>query len=143
MQVILQKDVANVGKKFSVVDVPNGFALNKLIPTGMAVAATEQNLQQLASRRAKQAAETADEAAAFAAAVAAIGDQPVTVAMEANENGQLFQAVHAEQIAAAAGPAVTADMVDVSEVIKSVGTHTVQLRMGDESHDVTIAVIAA
>ncbi len=143
MKVILQQDVANVGKKFDVADVPNGYALNKLIPSGKAVAATQQNLQAVAARREKHAAEAADDQARFATAVAAIGDGPVQLPMEAGENGQLFQAVQAEHVADAAGESVTPEMIDIPETIKSVGTHELALTMGAERHTFTLEVVAS
>ena len=40
MKVILLRDVAKLGRRFAVVEVPDGFALNQLIPKGMAEAAS-------------------------------------------------------------------------------------------------------
>ena len=146
MKVILQKDVANVGRKFDVVDVPNGYALNKLIPTGIAVAATGTALKSIESHQAKAAQEAQERDTQFAATVDTLSAAPLQITMEANENGQLFQAVHAEQIAAAAkeaGADLAIDSIVLGEVIKSVGTHEVQLALGDNKATITIEVQAA
>lgn len=145
MKVILQQDVANIGTKLSVVDVPNGYALNKLIPSGKAVAATEQNLKRVEAHAAKQHASADEQAAKFTAAVAALTKTPATVTAKANEKGQLFQAVTPEQVVAAAataGAEITPDMVKMPEPIKTVDTHEIELVSGGESATVSLSVAA-
>ena len=41
MEIILKQDVANLGHKDDIVKVRNGYAVNYLIPQGMAILATE------------------------------------------------------------------------------------------------------
>lgn len=146
MKVILQQDVANVGRKNELVEVANGFALNKLIPNGQAQVLTEESKQALAAREAKLQAATEFTDEQFASAVATLGDTPITLTLPASEQGQLFQALHADQIAEAAhatGAPVTATMIVVPETIKSVGTHTVKLVAGENEADLTVEVVAA
>ena len=47
MKVILKKDVKGTGKAGDVVKVSDGFARNKLIPSGEAVEATKQNIRAI------------------------------------------------------------------------------------------------
>ena len=61
MQIILKKDVENLGFKDDLVSVKNGYGRNFLIPQGMAVLATpsarkvlEENLRQQAFKEKKQ-----------------------------------------------------------------------------------------
>ena len=51
MQVILNQDLANVGKGGELVKVRPGFARNYLIPRGLATRATEGNVRQLQHQR--------------------------------------------------------------------------------------------
>ena len=50
MQIILIKDVDNLGGKDELVNVKNGYARNFLFPTKHAVEATSSNLKQLEER---------------------------------------------------------------------------------------------
>ena len=50
MQIILIKDVDNLGGKDELVNVKNGYARNFLFPTKHAVEATPSNLKQLEER---------------------------------------------------------------------------------------------
>jgi ribosomal protein L9 len=47
MKVILLRDVAKIGKRFAIVDVPDGYALNKLIPSKDAEPATTNNIKRI------------------------------------------------------------------------------------------------
>ena len=48
MQIILKKDVQNLGYTDDIVEVKNGYARNFLIPQGFAIAANESNKKILA-----------------------------------------------------------------------------------------------
>ena len=49
MKVILLKDVAKIGRRHEVAEVPDGYALNMLIPKGLAKAGTPENIKKLTS----------------------------------------------------------------------------------------------
>ena len=50
MKVILLRDVARLGRKGTVADVPTGYAMNQLIPSKSAAPATPENLKKADSR---------------------------------------------------------------------------------------------
>lgn len=146
MKVILQQDVANLGKKSTLVEVPNGYALNKLIPSGKAVAATAENRKQIEAKETQDAAAKEEAQAKLQEVRTAMADETLVVTMEANEKGLLFQALSPQHIAAAAAEkelALTEDMVILpDDSIKKVGTHEIQLTAGGEMSKVTIEVVA-
>lgn len=49
MEIILKKDVENLGLEFDTVSVKPGYARNFLIPQGLAVLATPKNRAELAA----------------------------------------------------------------------------------------------
>ena len=51
MKVILLDDVRGSGKSGDVVNVSDGYARNMLIPRGLAVEATPQNIKQLEKKK--------------------------------------------------------------------------------------------
>jgi large subunit ribosomal protein L9 len=144
MKVILLQDVAKIGKRFSVVEVPDGYALNQLIPKRMAEAATPANLKKIERRQAETAATKEADLARFQAAKTILTANKITVLVEANEQGHLFKAVHETEIADAAqtmGADIESVMVKIEKPIKELGDHSIQLVSGTQVADITIEVI--
>lgn len=130
MKVILLQDVAKIGKRFSVVEIPDGYALNQLIPKKMAQPATPVNLKKILQRQALTAASKEAGKSRFETAKAQLIATPITISVEANEQGHLFKAIHEADIAEAAiaaGVAVDKAMFKIQTSIKELGEHTVEL----------------
>lgn len=146
MKVILLQDVAKIGRRHEIVDVPNGYAANKLIPNKMAQPATPANLKRAQKVHADKVGATADVEAAFVAAKTALAAESLTITAEMNDQDHTFQAVSADDISAAAAAkniAIAAETIDFSKPVKSAGEHVVKLTMGAQSTDFTINVVKA
>ncbi|MBP6881718.1 MAG: 50S ribosomal protein L9 [Candidatus Pacebacteria bacterium] len=144
MKVILLQDVAKIGKRFSVVNVPDGYAINQLIPKKLALPATPENLKRTLRHNQAIAANKEADSVRFDAAVAALTDKAVIVTADANEQGHLFKAVHETEIAAAAtvaGLVIDAQMVKITTPIKSLGEHEVWLIGGKKEQPFTVTVV--
>ena len=63
MEVILKNDVKGTGKAGDIVKVSDGFARNRLIPSGDAVEATEANKKMIARQNAKREEQLAQDKA--------------------------------------------------------------------------------
>ena len=126
MEILLKKDVNNLGYAGEIVTVKTGYALNYLVPQGFAVVATEsvkkQHAETLRQRAHKEAKLVAD-AEAFAAQIAA---QTVKVAAKVSETGRIYGSVTAAQLAEALNAAgIAVDKKDItitSEEVKELGT---------------------
>jgi large subunit ribosomal protein L9 len=144
MKVILLRDVAKLGKRFSIAEVPDGYALNKLIPSGLAEAATPINLKRVNERTGKVQASKDTELSTFADTLAALKDLMVEVPAEANAQDHLFQSIKTTDIAAALaalGHAVPVSAITLTEPIKSLGEFSVPLTMEPKSGSVTIKIV--
>lgn len=146
MKVILLQDVAKIGRRFDITDVPDGYALNRLIPKGMAQAATTENIKQAQARATKTQADRDADQAVFADTVKALTDKTVSIAVEANEEGRMFQALKVDAVVEAAnaenGVALQESHVVIKTPIKEVGTHTIELVSGDVHGKLLIEVVA-
>lgn len=147
MKVILLQDVAKIGKKHSVVDVPDGYGMNKLVPKGMAKPATKANLKRITQQQQEKAAERSQANEAFTTMCEAVSDKDVTVVAKANEDGALYEAVKKDAIQASlaevAGVAVDLAWIEISAPIKTVGQHTITLVCNDTRVERDITVVAA
>jgi large subunit ribosomal protein L9 len=146
MKVILLKDVPRIGRKYEVKDVPDGHALNFLLPRRLAERATPDSLKRLESQKAKHALEVAQSEEAFESALTKAKDAHATVTAEANDEGHLYRAVHADDIVEAfkaKGIEVEERAVVIDAPIKALGTHTIKLSSGGREGDVAIEVVRA
>jgi len=145
MKVILSQDVARIGHRDEIKDVPSGHALNYLIPQKLVEPATKQNLKKLKRRESKQASKAASRDEAFDAALKKLGEVPVKIQIEANEQGHLFKGIKAEDIQehmANMGLAVLKEQIQLGTPIKEVGEHKVKLTSGMKEGECTVVVEA-
>lgn len=145
MKVILLKDVARIGRKFDVKDVPDGYALNMLIPNKLAERATEAAISRLEREKALHEKDEAEAGERFKAMLDGLKNIEILVTAEANEQGSLFRAVHDDEIIAALkekGFTVESRQIVIPEPIKTTGAHTIELSSGEYRGEITVAVAA-
>ena len=133
MEILLKKDVANLGYAGEIVKVKAGYGMNYLIPQGFAVSATEsvkkQHAETLRQRAHKEAKLVAD-AEALAATVSA---QVLEVKVKVSESGKLYGSVTTmdlEQALAAKG--LNIDKKDITILagdVKEVGEYEAAVKI--------------
>jgi large subunit ribosomal protein L9 len=144
--VILREDVKSLGKAGELVRVKPGYARNFLLPRGLAFEATEGNKKRIAAEtRARGARDQAERAEAERFA-ATLGAAALTLTGKAGEEGKLFGSITAQDIAdalAAQGHQVDRRRIELEHPIKTVGHHTVGVRLHSEVHaEVRVSVVA-
>ncbi len=147
MKVILRADLSDVGKKGDIVDVSDGFARNYLVPKGLALRATEGNVQQASSmRRARDLRDAKDRGAAEEIARVLV-PAVITVKAKAANEGRLFGSVTTTDVATAVyeqtGIEVDRRKLQLNEPIKSVGTHLIPTKLHpDVEFAITVEVVS-
>ena len=119
MKIILKKEVANLGEAGEVVEVKTGYALNYLVPQGYATVATKSALKQHEETIRQRAHKEAKLVADAEALAAKINAAPVKIAVKVGDNGKLYGAVTAAQVAealAAAGIEMDKKNITVPEI---------------------------
>ncbi len=143
MKVILLQDVARLGKRFSVVEVSNGYALNQLIPKKLAKPATDANLNQLNKIKNSQKELVDSENKQFEVAVGKLLSEPLTITLKANEQGHLFREVKVSDIVEAAksnGVDISEKYLVLPDTIKVLGEHKAILRNDKKDCEFVIMV---
>lgn len=135
MELILQEDVANLGKAGEVVKVRDGYGRNFLLPRKKAVIADPKNLAELehhkrvvASKQAK-VKKTAEELAERFKSVS------ITIAREAGEEDKLFGSVTVKDIADALrneGHVVDRHNIVLAEPLRQLGIFDVSIKLHSE-----------
>ncbi|HTA82944.1 MAG TPA: 50S ribosomal protein L9 [Bacteroidia bacterium] len=136
MEIILTKDVENLGIQYDLVKVKPGYARNFLIPRGLAQVATESNRKQLAEII-KQRAHKEEKSRTDATNMAKkLKDLVVKVPAKVGENGKIFGSVNSIQLAEAiAKLGYVVDRKNISlptDSIKTAGKYTANVKLYKE-----------
>jgi len=146
MKVVLQKNIKGVGRAHDTVEVPDGHALNYLIPNRFAVVATPGAVKAGETRKVKAAADREVQAALLAQNIASLADARIVIKTKVNEKGHLYDAVGAPEIAAAAKEQAHVDLpedaVAIERPFKEAGTFEVPVSFGEVFGSFTIVVEA-
>jgi large subunit ribosomal protein L9 len=145
VRVILKREVAGLGRPGDVKDVADGYAQNFLLPRGLAIEATAGELKVLArARDAKRAKQ--DRAHADAEELAKrLSERTLIFRLKAGEQGKTFGSVTSKDVADALQREHKVDVdktkVHLPEPLKSLGVHTVEIRLlTDVRANVTVAI---
>ena len=136
MKVLLLRDHDKLGKAGDIKNVADGYARNFLLPRGLAVLATAGALKQAETIR---KSEEKRRAKLFAEAQAVANQLTGTTLIFhalASETGKLYGSITAHDIAEAIqrekGIQVDKRKIELREPLRSLGTHTVSVRLAAE-----------
>lgn len=135
MKLILTQEVTGLGAPGDVVEVKDGYGRNYLVPRGLALVWTrggEKTIESIKAARAARGVRDADHAAEVKAKLEGSTFQ---VKVRAGAGGRLFGAVTTADIASAivdAGAEVDKRTIVVANPIKSLGAHTVTVKVHDD-----------
>lgn len=129
MKVILIKDVKGMGRAHEEVSVSDGYALNSLFPKKLAIPATAVAKKEAETRRTKMKARTEVGETLVKERLAALAEEQVVIRRKANEQGHLYDAVDAKEIAEAAQ--LPLDVIRIEKPFKEIGTFEVPVATGE------------
>lgn len=132
MELLLTKDVPDVGKKGDVVKVRDGFGRNFLLPKNLAVLATRENRDFFKEQRTRSAARRAKEKETAEKKAKEIANFAITLEVKAGEGDKLYGSVGADDICQALaqkGYSFEKKQVRLRDALKTLGTHQVDLEI--------------
>ena len=148
MKLILTQDVTGLGAPGDVVEVAPGYGRNYLVPQGLAISATRGAEKQIATiRRAREVREVRDLGHAKEIQGQLSGLR-VRLPARSGDGGRLFGSVTSADVVAAVqqagGPKLDRRLITLKNPIKSLGSHTVTVKVHPEVEaTVTLEVVAA
>lgn len=145
MRVILLKDVENIGKKYDVREVKDGYARNFLIPQGLAKPATKEVLKWLEVQKEIQEKKAEEELKKAQELASTIDDLEVAISVRVGENNQLFETINAQKISEKLkemGFDIKKNQIELLEPIKEIGEFPVKIKL-EHNLEVEIRVIVA
>ena len=136
MKVILMQDVKGKGKKGQMIEVSDGYARNYMLPRKIAVEATADAVNTMRMNEKAAAEKAAKERAEAMEISKKLRDMTLVVTAKGGGAGRLFGSVTNAEIADAlakkTGIKLDKRKIVISDPIKSVGTYTVNCKLGYE-----------
>ena len=147
MQVILLKDVGGVGQRGGVKEVADGYALNFLIPNGLAEQATKKKLDEHEVHQKEISQANVERDKHWKKVIENIAGKRITISIRANNVGHLYTqlpvAVIAQAIRDEFGADIPEKAIKVTHPVKEVGEAIARVRLGEHETELTINVVAA
>jgi len=131
MRIILLQDIENLGKKYEIKEVKDGYARNFLIPKGLAKPATEEALKWLETQKEAEAKKAEEELKMVQERATAIDGLEVIIPVKIGEDGQLFESITSQKISEKLkelGFEIKKTQIDLLEPIKELGEFLVKIK---------------
>lgn len=136
MKVLLLRDHEKLGKAGDVKNVADGYARNFLLPRGLAAIASEGALKQADTIRKSEEKRRAKLFAEAQAVANQVNGLTLTFRALAGETGKLYGSITSNDIAEAIqrekGVTVDKRKVELREPLRTVGAHTVSVRLAPD-----------
>jgi large subunit ribosomal protein L9 len=146
MKIILERDIARLGKRGEVKEVADGYAMNVLIKKGDAIQATSGELSKWKQKEEAKAHKKELATSAFAQLVDSLRTTDIVITgKKADQKGQLFASIKESDIAdaiyAAVRISVDPKQIIIPAPIKHHGNHEVLLKQGEKKEPIRIKVL--
>jgi large subunit ribosomal protein L9 len=98
MKVILLQEVEDLGKKYEIKEVKNGYARNFLLPKKLARAATKEALKWLSDQKEVIEKEVEEDLKKAQSLASGLDGLELSIAVKVGDEGQLFESINAQKI---------------------------------------------
>lgn len=132
MKVILLQDVENLGQKYEVKEVKDGYARNFLIPKNLARLANKQALKWLKEQKAIMTKKAEEDLKKVQELASKIDDLEVNIQVKVGPEGQLFESINSLKISERLkemGFDVKKSQINLKEPLKGVGEFPVKISL--------------
>lgn len=135
MEVIVIKDINNLGKEGMVIKVKEGYARNYLIPQGLALPAGKDNLKKIEELKRARAKEDEKSRKTFLALKEKIEAISVTINAQAKPDEELYGAINEGQILKALkeeGVDLEKGKMILDEPINKIGAYHIKVKLSSD-----------
>jgi len=133
MQVILLKDVKNLGQKGDIKSVKSGHARNHLIPQGLAKLATRSDVDTLAAEKIESVKHVRELEKIIKGVEKDTSELPLLFSLKTGEKGEIFGSIRADEVKSAIVkryPAIGGNLEVLKDHIKELGKQIVDIDAG-------------
>lgn len=134
-QLLLIQSVDKLGKQGEVVEVKRGYAVNYLIPQGLATIATEHHKRMVEKHKAQLAELERNRLQKLQTLAEQLKTLEINIEANASDAGQLYGSVTSQNISVALkakGYHIAPEMIILEGPLKVLGRYTVKIRLHSE-----------
>ncbi len=146
MKIILLKDVKKIGKKYEIKDVADGYALNSLIPSEVAVPATPSYIKFVEAKKKQDGIIKEEFKKEFEYALSKLPNGKLHISGKVSGKGHLFAGIQKDRIIEEfkkeTGVVLSDEHFELEKPIKEVGEHTIEIKIDDQKYKLVIFVKA-
>lgn len=135
VQLLLIHNVEHLGKQGDIVEVKTGYALNYLLPQGLATVATDHHTRMVEKHRENLRALELEKLSEIRSLADELAKQSITIEANANDEGHLYGSVGAHEIVdgfKGAGFTLTQDQIRLEGPLKELGLYTIKIHLHSE-----------
>lgn len=133
MKIILLKDVKELGKKYEVKEVKDGYARNFLLPRNLAIVASKENLKKLEEWKKKEEEQQKKLIKELNDLAQKISQTILTFNLKVGESGEIFGSITKVEIEEKLKEVLaikTSVEVELEKPLKTLGENTVIVNLG-------------
>jgi large subunit ribosomal protein L9 len=132
MKVIILQDTKNLGKRYDIKEVSDGYARNVLLPKKIVEVATKENLERLAQKKAALEADRAARVARLSTEAGKLAALTLQFSLRAGEKGEAFGSITESDIKKELAKNGFSDLkLELPKHIKTFGEHLVPADLGE------------
>lgn len=135
IQLLLIHNVEHLGKQGDLVEVKNGFALNYLLPQGLATIATDHHKRMVDKHREKLREIELQKLRSYQDQADELAKQSITIEANANDEGHLYGSVGPHEIVdslKSVGIHLAQDQIRLDGPLKELGLYTIKVHLHSE-----------
>ena len=133
MKIVLLENVKKLGKKDEIVEVSDGYARNMIIPKGLGLPATAENLNNLKLKNKNEEKKEENLRGIANENKEKIESSIIVLFIKAGSNGKTFGSITSKEIAEEVKNALKIDVdkkdVLLDESLKNIGTYDVKIKL--------------
>ncbi len=136
MKIILLKDIPNIGKRYDVKNVADGYALNFLFPRALAEIASDKSLKNIEEIKRRNSDEQKIREDLLMKGLKDLSGIRIEISEKANTKGHLFAGIHKPELIKEIKKQTNLDVdeahIDLEKPIKEVGEYDIKIKVQDK-----------
>ena len=146
MKIILLKDVKKIGKRYEIKEISDGYAMNSLIPAGVAVPATTSYIKFVDEKKKQDSMMKEEFKKLFEFALSKLPDGKLHISGKVNDKGHLFAGINKdkviEEFKKETGVLLSDEHFELEKPLKEVGEHRIDISIDGAKYKLIVFVKA-